>query len=234
MSLLHARDVVTGYGAAEIIHGVTLSIADDEVVCLIGPNGAGKSTLIKSVCGVIDVWEGDVIFDDETITDYRPARITRAGMCYVPQTENVFPNMTVRENLEMGAYVLDGVPADRIREVFDLFPVLADSERERAKTLSGGQQQMLAMARALMVDPELLLVDEPSAGLAPDLVDEVFRKVTEVNAAGTAILMVEQNARKALRTSDRGCVLEQGEKRFEDDADALLHDEEVIELYLGE
>ncbi|MFB6201908.1 MAG: ABC transporter ATP-binding protein [Halorhabdus sp.] len=234
MPLLHARDIVSGYGAAEIIHGVTLSVAADEIVCLIGPNGAGKSTLIKTLCGVIDAWDGDIIFGGESITQYRPAKITRAGMCYVPQTENVFPNMTVRENLEMGAYILDDVPEHRIQDVFDLFPVLADNERERAKTLSGGQQQMLAMARALMIDPKLLLIDEPSAGLAPDLVDVVFDRITDINANDTAILMVEQNARKALRTSDRGYVLEQGHKRFEDNADALLNNPEIVDLYLGD
>lgn len=233
MALLEARDIVSGYGDAQILHGVSMDVNDDEIVCIIGPNGAGKSTFMKAVFGLIDCWEGQVTFDGGNITDFRPDEITREGMCYVPQTENVFPNLTVRENLEMGAYILDEVPEAALEEVFDRFPILRERQNQKAGTMSGGQQQMLAMGRGLMVDPALMLVDEPSAGLAPDLVDEVFEKILEINASGTAILMVEQNARKALRNSDRGYVLEMGENRFEDTGEALLNNEEVIDLYLG-
>lgn len=233
MSLLEAHDIVSGYGDAQILHGVSMDVADDEIVCIIGPNGAGKSTFMKAVFGLIDCWEGSVTFDDAEITGLRPDEITREGMCYVPQVDNVFPNLSVQENLEMGAYILDEVPQDALQEVFDRFPILEERRNQKAGTMSGGQQQMLAMGRGLMVDPDLMLVDEPSAGLAPDLVDEVFEKILEINASGTAILMVEQNARKALRNSDRGYVLEMGENRFEDSGDALLENDEVIDLYLG-
>ncbi|MFB6301968.1 MAG: ABC transporter ATP-binding protein [Haloferacaceae archaeon] len=233
MALLEARDVVTGYGDAEILHGVSLDVEDEEIVCIIGPNGAGKSTFMRAVFGLLNCWEGTVHYDGREITDMDPNRITRTGMCYVPQTDNVFPSLTVRENLEMGAYILDEVPQEALKEVFDRFPILEERQGQRAESLSGGQRQMLAMGRGLMVDPGLMLIDEPSAGLAPDLVDDVFEKINEINDAGTAILMVEQNARKALRNADRGYVLEMGENRFEDTGDALLDNEEVVELYLG-
>jgi len=233
VALLEARDVVSGYGDAKILHGVSMDVGDDEVVCIIGPNGAGKSTFMKAVFGLIDCWDGSVVFDGADITELRPDEITREGMCYVPQTDNVFPSLTVQENLEMGAYILDEVPRESLDEVFDRFPILKERRNQKAGTMSGGQQQMLAMGRGLMVDPDLMLVDEPSAGLAPDLVDEVFEKIAEINDSGTAILMVEQNARKALRNSDRGYVLEMGQNRFEDSGAALLENEEVIDLYLG-
>jgi branched-chain amino acid transport system ATP-binding protein len=233
VALLEARDIVTGYGDAEILHGVSMDVASEEIVCIIGPNGAGKSTLMKAVFGLLECWEGSVIVGETDITDLRPEEITRTGMCYVPQTENVFPSLTVKENLEMGAYILDRVPDEALEEVYDRFPILDDRRGQKAGTLSGGQRQMLAMGRGLMVDPGVMLIDEPSAGLAPDLVDDVFEKILEINAAGTAILMVEQNARKALRNSDRGYVLEMGENRFEDSGEDLLDNEEVAELYLG-
>ena len=233
MALLEAHDVVSGYGDAEILHGVSMSVDAEEIVSIIGPNGAGKSTFMKAVFGLIDCWEGRVEFDGADITDRRPDEITRLGMCYVPQTENIFPTLTVEENLEMGAYILDSVPRETMEEIFGLFPILEERRGQRAGSMSGGQQQMLAMGRALMVDPELMLIDEPSAGLAPDLVGEVFEKIVDINEAGTAILMVEQNAREALRNSDRGYVLEMGENRFEDTGAALLENDEVAELYLG-
>ena len=233
MALLEARDVVSGYGDAEILHGVTLDVESDEIVSIIGPNGAGKSTFMKAVFGLIDCWEGTVEYDGRDITGLRPDEITQEGMCYVPQTENIFPTLTVEENLRMGAYILDHVPVDTMEEIFRLFPILDERRSQRAGSMSGGQQQMLAMGRALMVDPGLLLVDEPSAGLAPDLAVEVLEKIVDINEAGTAILMVEQNARQALRVSDRGYVLEMGENRFEDTGDALLENDEVAELYLG-
>ncbi len=233
VALLEARDIVSGYGDAEILHGVSVSVDSEEIVSIIGPNGAGKSTLMKAIFGLIPSWEGRVEFDGTDITGMRPDEITRVGMCYVPQRDNIFPTLTVEENLEMGAYILESVPRDTMEEIFGLFPILEERRSQRAGAMSGGQQQMLAMGRALMVDPELMLVDEPSAGLAPDLVGEVFEKIIDINEAGTAILMVEQNAREALRHSDRGYVLETGENRFTDTGAALLENEEVAELYLG-
>lgn len=233
MALLEARGVVSGYGDAEILHGVSMDVHGEEVVCIIGPNGAGKSTFMKAIFGLIDCWEGTVSYEGREITADQPDEITRAGMCYVPQTDNVFPSLTVRENLEMGAYILDEVPEEALAEVFSRFPILEDRQDQIAETMSGGQRQMLAMGRGLMVDPGLMLIDEPSAGMAPHLVDEVFEKIQDINDSGTAILMVEQNARKALANADRGYVLDMGENRFVDDADDLLDNEEVADLYLG-
>jgi branched-chain amino acid transport system ATP-binding protein len=233
VALLEALDVVSGYGDAEILHGVSMDVHAEEIVCIIGPNGAGKSTFMKAIFGLIDCWEGSVTYDGQDITGHSPDEITRVGMCYVPQTDNVFPSLTVRENLEMGAYILDEVPQAALEEVFERFPILEERQDQIAETMSGGQQQMLAMGRGLMVDPGLMLIDEPSAGMAPHLVDEVFEKIQDINDAGTAILMVEQNAREALRNADRGYVLDMGENRFVDDADDLLDNEEVEDLYLG-
>jgi len=233
MALLAARGVVSGYGDAEILHGVDLDVEDREIVTIIGPNGAGKSTMMKAIYGLIDCWEGTVTFDDEEITSLRADQVTERGMCYVPQRENIFPTLTVRENLEMGAYIDDPTPED-FREVWDRFPFLEERENMRASAMSGGQQQMLALSSALMIDPDLLLVDEPSAGLAPDLVDDMFDRLVQIrDETDTAILMVEQNARKALTVSDRGYVLDMGENRFEGTGDELLESDDVAELYLG-
>lgn len=233
MTLLEAKDIESGYGEAQILYGVSVDVEQDEIVTIIGPNGAGKSTLMKALFGLIDCWEGEVIFEDEEITDLDPHEVTRKGLCYVPQLDNIFPSLTVRENLEMGAYILDEVPQDSIDEVFDRFPILQERQDQVAGSMSGGQRQMLAMGRGLMVDPSLMLIDEPSAGLAPHLVDDVFEKIVDIREGGTSILMVEQNARRALRVSDRGYVLDGGENRFEDSGDALLDNPEVEELYLG-
>src|SRR6056297_3467032 len=233
VALLEARDIVSGYGDAQILHGVSMDVEDDEIVCIIGPNGAGKSTFMKAVFGLIDCWEGSVTFDGADITGLRPDEITREGLCYVPQTDNVFPSLTVRENLEMGAYILDEVPREALEEVFARFPILEERRNQKAGTMSGGQQQMLAMGRALMLDPDLLLLDEPSAGLAPDLVADMFDRIDVINDAGTAILMVEQNAKEALRRCDRGYVLANGQNRFDGDGRTLLDDEEVRQQFLG-
>ena len=233
MPLLEARDVVSGYGDAEILHGVDLDVAADEIVTIIGPNGAGKSTMMKAVYGLIDCWDGTVTFGGEGITPLRADQVTERGMCYVPQRENIFPTLTVRENLEMGAYIDDPDPED-FQEVWDRFPFLEERENMRASDMSGGQQQMLALSSALMIDPDLLLVDEPSAGLAPDLVDNMFDRLVGIrDETDTAILMVEQNARKALSVSDRGYVLDMGENRFEGTGGELLESDDVAELYLG-
>jgi branched-chain amino acid transport system ATP-binding protein len=234
MALLEARDVVSGYGDAEILHGVDIDVEEREIVTIIGPNGAGKSTMMKAVYGLIDCWSGTVTFAGEDITDLRADRVTERGMCYVPQRENVFPTLTVRENLEMGAYIEDQVSAADLAAVWERFPILEERQTQKAQTMSGGQQQMLALSSALMIDPDLLLVDEPSAGLAPDLVGDMFdRLVTIRDETDTAILMVEQNARKALSVSDRGYVLDMGENRFEGAGEELLESDDVAELYLG-
>ena len=234
MALLEARDVVSGYGDAEILHGVDIDVEEREIVTIIGPNGAGKSTMMKAVYGLIDCWSGTVTFAGEDITDLRADRVTERGMCYVPQRENVFPTLTVRENLEMGAYIEDQVSAADLAAVWERFPILEERQTQKAQTMSGGQQQMLALSSALMIDPDLLLVDEPSAGLAPDLVDDMFDRLVEIrDETETAILMVEQNAKKALSVSDRGYVLDMGENRFEGSGADLLESDEVAELYLG-
>jgi branched-chain amino acid transport system ATP-binding protein len=210
-----------------------MEVEDEEYVNIVGPNGAGKSTVMKSVFGLTTHMGGTVTFAGEDITDAQPEDIIHKGMGYVPQSDNVFAGLTAKENLEMGAYILDEVPQDALQEVYERFPILEERKDQKARTMSGGQQQMLAMGRALMLDPDLLLLDEPSAGLAPDLVDEMFDKVDEINEAGTAILMVEQNAKEALRRCDRGYVLANGENKFVDRGTVLLNDEEVRQEFLG-
>lgn len=233
MTLLEADDIESGYGDAQILFGVSLEVQEDEIVSIIGPNGAGKSTLMKALFGLIDCWDGRVMFEGEDITDLSPHEITRMGLCYVPQLDNVFPSLTVEENLEMGAYILDEVPDVALEEVFERFPILKERQEQIAGTMSGGQRQMLAMGRGLMVNPSIMLIDEPSAGLAPHLVDDVFEKIIDIREGGTSILMVEQNAKRALSISDRGYVLDGGENRFQDTGEALLENPEVEELYLG-
>lgn len=233
MALLNGTDIETGYGEAQILFGVSIEVHEDEIATLVGPNGAGKSTLMKALFGLLDCWEGSVEFKGEEITDLDPHLVTRRGICYVPQLDNIFPSLTVRENLEMGAYILDDVPQDALDNVYERFPILEERKNQVAGSMSGGQRQMLAMGRGLMVDPDLMLIDEPSAGLAPHLVDEVFEKVEAIKESGTSVLMVEQNAKRALRISDRGYVLDAGENRFEGPGESLLEDEEVRELYLG-
>ncbi len=233
MALLEVRDLDAGYGDLQILDGVDLTVDDSEYVTIVGPNGAGKSTVMKSVFGLTNYMGGSVSFDDEEISGLRPEEIIRTGIGYVPQNDNVFSSLSVIENLEMGAYILDSVPQDRLDRVFDRFPILDKRRQQRAGTMSGGQQQMLAMGRALMLDPDLLLLDEPSAGLAPDLVDDMFDRIDTINDDGTAILMVEQNAKEALRRCDRGYVLVQGQNRYEDSGEALLADDQVRQDFLG-
>jgi len=233
MTLLDVESLDAGYGDLQILTDVDMSVDDGEYVTIVGPNGAGKSTVMKSVFGLTTHMGGRVTFDGEDITGLPPEEIIHYGVGYVPQNENVFASLTVQENLEMGAFILDEVPENALAEVYARFPILEERKNQRAGTMSGGQQQMLAMGRALMLDPDLLLLDEPSAGLAPDLVDEMFDKVDEINDAGTAILMVEQNAKEALRRCDRGYVLANGQNRYVDTGDALLNDPEVRQEFLG-
>jgi branched-chain amino acid transport system ATP-binding protein len=232
---LEAHDIVSGYGDAIIVDGASIEMEEGEMVTVIGPNGAGKSTFLKTIVGLLRVREGRVRFDGEDVTDLSAEEAIEHGMCFVPQVDNVFPNLTVKENLKMGGWSLDddAVFESRVQDVYERFPELADRPDALAGNLSGGQQQMVAMGAGLMLDPDLLILDEPSAGLAPDLVDEMFEKITEINDSGTSVLMVEQNARRALEESDRGVVLDMGESRLEGTGSELLGSEEVAELYLG-
>jgi ABC-type branched-subunit amino acid transport system ATPase component len=231
--LLSVTGLDAGYGDLQILSAVDLVVESGEYVTIVGPNGAGKSTVMKAVFGLATHMDGSIALDGEDISGLAPEAVIRRGVSYVPQNENVFAGLSVRENLEMGAYILDSVPQDRLDDVFERFPILEERQSQRAGTLSGGQRQMLAMGRALMLDPGLLLLDEPSAGLAPDLVDEMFDRIDAVNDAGTAILMVEQNAMEALSRCDRGYVLVQGQNRFTDTGEALLGDDEVRREFLG-
>ena len=231
--LLAVSGLDAGYGDLQILSEVDLDVHDGEYVTIVGPNGAGKSTVMKTVFGLTTYMGGEIRFGDDDISGLAPESIIHRGLSYVPQNENVFAGLSVRENLDMGAYILDSVPQDRLDWVFERFPILEERQTQRAGTLSGGQRQMLAMGRALMLDPDLLMLDEPSAGLAPDLVDEMFDRIDAINESGTAILMVEQNAVEALSRCDRGYVLVQGQNRFEDTGEALLDNDEVRQEFLG-
>jgi neutral amino acid transport system ATP-binding protein len=233
--VLEARGVVAGYvPEVNILDGVDVVLGRGEIVTVVGPNGAGKSTLIKTVFGLLAPRAGQVILRGEDISGQKPHAITRKGMSYVPQLDNVFPSLTVAENLEMGAVARHGLKQrERIDAMYELFPRLAQRRRQAAGTMSGGERQMVAMARALMPEPDILLLDEPSAGLSPALVGTVFEKIHEINEAGVTILMVEQNARRALAFSDRGYVLDLGRNAHEGTGRELLDDPRVGELYLG-
>ena len=233
MPLLEASEVVAGYGQTEILHGISITVDQGEIVTIIGPNGCGKSTLMKAIVGLVRVRTGSVAFRGEDISGWPPEKIVRNGLCYVPQSHNVFPSLSIRENLEMGAFVRGYDFRGRIDEMFELFPDLTLQPGRKAGSLSGGQRQMLAIARALMLDPALLLLDEPSAGLSPAMMSTVFERIRDINRTGVALLLVEQNARQALGMSDRGYVLVAGEKRLEDTGKDLLGNPEVARLYLG-
>lgn len=231
--MLTVDGVTSGYGEMEVLRNVSLTVGEGEIVSIIGPNGAGKSTVMKVVFGLLKPWQGAIRFQGQEIGGLMPDRIVHLGMCYVPQVDNVFPSLTVEENLEMGAFVLKTPLKERKERVFALFPRLAERRRQRAGKMSGGERQMVAMGRALMLDPKLLLLDEPSAGLAPFLVDMIFERVVDINRLGVAILMVEQNARKSLELAHRAYVLANGQNRIDGPGEALLKDPEVGRLYLG-
>jgi len=233
VTVLEAREVVSGYGEVEILHGVSISVGEGEIVTIIGPNGAGKSTLLKTVFGLLPCKRGKVLFGGEDVTGQSPQVMVRKGMCYVPQSDNVFPSLTVQENLEMGAFIRRDDYRPKIEEVLALFPDVLERRHTRAGKLSGGQRQMLALARALMLDPRILLLDEPSASLAPNMVDLVFTKILDINRSGVAIIMVEQNARESLKLSHRGYVLAMGQNRLEGSGESLLNNEEMGKAYLG-
>jgi ABC-type branched-subunit amino acid transport system ATPase component len=231
--LLAAQDIVTGYGEVDILHGVSATVYPGEMVAVIGPNGAGKSTLLRAIFGLLPARAGSIALKGEDITNQAPDVLVQKGLSYVPQVDNVFPTLTIMENLEMGAFVRENGFQERAQHIFEMFPDLAGRSREMAGRLSGGQRQMLALARALMLDPDILLLDEPSASLSPKMVGLIFDRIRAINESGTGILLVEQNAREALSVCHRAYVLAMGENRLEGPASSLLDNEEVGKLYLG-
>jgi len=233
MSLLSVTELDAGYGDLKVLDDIDMTVDEGEYVAIVGPNGAGKSTVMKSVFGLTTVYDGEIRLTGTSLIDKKPKEIIRKGIAYVPQVENVFPPLTVRENLEMGAYILEEIPEERIEMVYERFPMLESRRDQTVGSMSGGQQQMVGMGRALMLDPALLMLDEPSAGLAPDLAEDMFEKIDEINDAGTSILIVEQNAKETLSRCDRGYVVAQGQNRFVDDGGTLLDKETVRKEFLG-
>jgi branched-chain amino acid transport system ATP-binding protein len=236
MSLLEVKNVVAGYGGGpNILKGVDLTVEAGQVQCIIGPNGAGKSTLLKAISGLLTPREGEIIFKGERIDHLRPDQVLQEGICLVPQERALFPHMSVRENLRMGGYVLRDrdLLERRIEEVFALFPILKERRSQKAGTLSGGQQQMLTMGRTLVLKPEIVMLDEPSLGLAPKIAQQIFDMMRLFTEHNMTVLLVEQNARKGLQYSDWGCVLDLGKTMFDGPADTILSDPRIQELSLG-
>lgn len=233
MSLLDMHDIHAGYGGANILNGVSIAVEAHEIGVIVGPNGAGKSTTLKALFGLLTVSQGSVTFDGKDVTNARPEDLVRAGLSFVPQEFNVFPTMSVRENLEMGAYTRRDDFRHLIEKIFEYFPPLREKHKQPAGELSGGQRQMVAIGRALMMEPKLLLLDEPTAGLSPRYMGEIFERVIAINETGVGILMVEQNARQALAIAHKGFVLAGGKNSFTDTGRALLDNPEVAESFLG-
>jgi branched-chain amino acid transport system ATP-binding protein len=232
--VLQATDLVAGYvPGVNILNGCNLDVYPGELIGIIGPNGAGKSTLLKALFGLVSVRSGTVTLKGEDITGFKANRLVQAGVGFVPQNNNVFPSLTIEENLQMGLYLRPRLLVERLDAIFDLFPALADRRNQRAGSLSGGERQSVAMARALMMDPSVLLLDEPSAGLSPVRQDETFIRTRRINKTGVTIVMVEQNARRCLQICDRGYVLDQGRNAYTGTGRELADDPKVIELYLG-
>jgi branched-chain amino acid transport system ATP-binding protein len=231
--LLEARAVYGGYGGADILNGVDLGVDQGQIVVIIGPNGAGKSTAMKAIFGLVRVRAGTVRFAGEDITGARPDQLVPKGMSYVPQERNVFPSLTVQENLDMGAFVRTDDHSAELEQVLEIFPLLRERRRQPAGQMSGGERQMVAIGRALMIRPRLLLLDEPTAGLSPKFIDLIFERILAINARGISVLMVEQNARKALGLAHRGYVLVGGANRHDDTGPNLLANPEVAEMFLG-
>ena len=236
MSNTKALDIVNlhaGYGETEILKGINLSVEHSEIVAIIGPNGAGKSTVVKSVLGLLNIISGNISLNGNNIVGIAPDKAIKSGISYVPQTHNIFPNLTITENLEMGAWTKSkGIP-ERIQEMFELFPDLKVKRNKVAGSLSGGQRQMVAMAKALMVDSKIMLLDEPTAGLSPKFQSEIFRTIKRINKNGVPILLVEQNAKQALETADRGYVLVDGSNKVEGTGKDLINDRNVARMFLG-
>jgi branched-chain amino acid transport system ATP-binding protein len=233
MSFLEGARMTGGYGGADILHDCTIGVEKGEIAVIVGPNGAGKSTAMKAIFGMLSLRQGTVTLDGRDITALSPQERVVAGMGFVPQTANVFRALTVEENLEMGAYIRKDDFRETMEQVFALFPVLREKRRQPAGELSGGQRQQVAVGRALMTKPKVLMLDEPTAGVSPIVMDELFDKILDVAATGIAILMVEQNARQALEIADKGYVLVQGRNRYTDTGAALLADPEVRRTFLG-
>ncbi len=233
MSYLDASNMTGGYGPTNILHGCNLSVEKGKIAVIVGPNGAGKSTAMKAVFGMLNLRGGHVKLDGEDITALSPEERVKKGMGFVPQTDNVFPTMTVEENLEMGAFIRKDDFRATMEQVYDLFPILKDKRDQNAGELSGGQRQQVAVGRALMTQPKLLMLDEPTAGVSPIVMDELFDRIIEVARTGISILMVEQNARQALEIADTGYVLVQGANKYTDTGAALMADPDVRRTFLG-
>ena len=233
MSVLAIDNLSGGYGEADILHGVSLEINTGEIVVVIGPNGAGKSTAMKAVFGLLRLSGGSVHLAGEEITNMDPAQVVNKGVCYVPQTNNVFPTLTVQENLEMGAYIRKDDFRPRLQEIYEMFPPLAEKKNQVTGELSGGQRQMVAMGKALMLEPTILMLDEPTAGLSPIYRNEIFQIIRQINASGVPILMVEQNAKQSLAVANRGYVLVDGRNRTTGKGIDLLNDPEIAKMLLG-
>ena len=230
---LSAENMLGGYGETTILNDCSLSVKKGEIAVIVGPNGAGKSTAMKAIFGMLDLRAGNIIFDEKDITDLKPQERVRSGMGFVPQTHNVFTSMTVMENLEIGGFTNQENLSKNISEVFKLFPVLEEKQKQLVGELSGGQRQQVAVGRALMTNPKLLMLDEPTAGVSPLVVKELFEKIISIARTGIAILMVEQNARQALEIADNGFVLVQGENKYTDKGSKLLSNKEVRKAFLG-
>ena len=233
MSFLLANDMTGGYGADNILQGCSVSVERGQIAVMVGPNGAGKSTAMKAIFGMLNLRGGSVTMDGQDISGLRPQQRVMLGMGFVPQTDNVFTEMTVAENLEMGAFIRRDDYSQTMAEVYDLFPALGDKTQRLAGDLSGGQRQQVAIGRALMTRPRLLMLDEPTAGVSPVVMDDLFQRILDIAKAGIAILMVEQNARQALQIADKGYVLTQGKNRFTDSGKALLNNPEVRQAFIG-
>lgn len=234
MIILKADNITAGYTReVNILSDVNLRLISGQIVSVIGPNGAGKSTLLKTIFGILKPSNGKISLKEEDITGLKPDKVAKKGISYVPQVDNIFPSLTIQENLEMGAFIRDDDYSPRLNEIYELFPILGERKKQKAGQLSGGQRQMVAMGRALMVDPQVLLLDEPSAGLSPKLVDMIFEKITDINKTGVSMIIVEQNAKEALKMADHGYVLAMGRNVLDDSGDALLANEEIGRLYLG-
>ena len=233
MSFLSGEQMTGGYGGADILKGCSVAVDKGEIAVIVGPNGAGKSTAMKAMLGMLDLKTGSVLFGGRDITHLSPQDRIAEGIAFVPQTNNVFVNMTVRENLEMGAFLRDDDYSETLEQVYELFPILAEKQGQLAGELSGGQRQQVAVGRALMSQPSVLMLDEPTAGVSPIVMDELFDRILEIRQTGVAILMVEQNARQALNIADRGFVLVIGENRHTDTGQALLEDPDVRRSFLG-
>ena len=233
--ILEVQNVYSGYGKIEVLHGVSTQVDSGEIVCIIGPNGSGKSTLLKTIFGLIKPKKGNVLFSGKEVTQAEPEEKVKMGISYIPQGKNIFPSLTVRENLEMGGTPLHDsrVIEKAIQDIFQRYPILKKRMKMKAGSLSGGERQVLALARASMVQPKLMLLDEPSLGLAPKVIEEIYERINAINHAGITFVIVEQNARKALKSAHRAYVLDLGINRLEDTGERLLNNEEVKRLYLG-